>query len=78
MSVARITEILETLIRPENTGSVNAVSATSGGAGTIEIIPAIGYTNGVNDISVITDADFVAANIKDGVTIFGLLGTYTP
>lgn len=33
---------------------------------------------GTHQLSSSDDTDFVAANIKSGVTIFGLLGSYTP
>lgn len=63
---------------PNNAGDVAAVSSHLGAAGEIHIVPAAGYTDGTDDATVITDADFIAANIKSGVTIFGLLGTYVP
>lgn len=61
---------------PNNAGDVAAVSAHSGGAGTIHVIPAAGYTDGSDDAAVVTDADFIAGNIKSGVNILGLAGTY--
>jgi hypothetical protein len=61
---------------PNNAGDVAAVSSHSGGAGTIHVVPATGYTDGADDASVITDADFVATNIKHEVNIFGIAGTY--
>ena len=61
---------------PNNAGDVNAVSFHSGGGGTIHVIPAKGYTDGTDDASVITDADFVVTNIKHNVEIFGSTGSY--
>ena len=61
---------------PNNAGDVNAVSSHSGGSGTIHVVPAKGYTDGSDDASVITDADFVVTNIKHNVEIFGLTGSY--
>lgn len=65
------------LLVTNNAGDVAAVSSHSGGAGTIHVIPATGYTDGVDDASVITDADFVSGNILSGVNIFGIDGSAT-
>jgi hypothetical protein len=61
---------------PNNAGNVNAVSYHADGT-SLHIIPAQGYTDGSDDATVITDSDFTAANIADGVSIFGLTGTLT-
>ena len=61
---------------PNNAGDVAAISSHSGGGGTIHVVPATGYTDGSDDASVITDANFIAGNIKSGVDIFGLTGSY--
>lgn len=61
---------------PNNAGDVAAVSSHSGGGGTIHIVPAKGYTDGTDDATVITDADFVAGNIKHNVDVFGITGNY--
>ena len=61
---------------PNNAGDVAAISSHSGGGGTIHVVPATGYTDGSDDASVITDANFIDGNIKSGVDIFGLAGSY--
>lgn len=58
---------------PNRAGNVNAVSSHRDGT-SIHVIPAQGYTDGSDDASVITDADFVTGNIKSGANIFGLDG----
>lgn len=60
---------------PNNAGDVNAVSYHQTGT-SIHIVPAEGYTDGTDDAVVITDADYVATNIKKDVSVFGLTGTY--
>lgn len=62
---------------PNNAGDVAAVSYHASGT-SLHVVPALGYTDGSNDASVITDADHVAANIKAGITDFGVLGTLQP
>jgi hypothetical protein len=61
---------------PNNAGDVAAVSSHAGAAGEIHVVPAAGYTDGSDDASVITDAEFLAENIKKDVDIFGLTGTF--
>jgi hypothetical protein len=58
-----------------NAGDTPAVSSHRSGT-SIHVVPAAGYTDGTDDASVITDADFVAGKIKAGENIFGLAGTY--
>lgn len=59
---------------PNNAGNVNAVSYHADGT-SLHIVPAEGYTDGSDDATVITDSDFTAGNIANGITIFGLEGT---
>jgi hypothetical protein len=61
---------------PNNAGDVAAVSSHASGT-SIHVVPATGYTDGSDDAVVITDADFVAANILNGVDIFGVTGSLT-
>lgn len=58
-----------------NAGDVAAVSSHAGAAGEIHVVPAAGYTDGSDDASVITDADFVAGSIIHEKNIFGIDGT---
>ena len=58
-----------------NAGDVAAAYFHAAGP-SLHVVPAAGYTDGVDDAAVITDAAFLAENIKAGVTIFGVLGTY--
>lgn len=64
---------------PNNAGDVAAVSAHMGAGTTIHLIPATGYTDGADDASTVdlttVDADLIAANIKTGITLFGVAGT---
>jgi len=60
---------------PNNAGDVAAESYHRDST-SLHIVPAEGYTDGIDDATTITDANFIAANIKLGVTIFGLEGTY--
>lgn len=59
---------------PNNAGDVAAVSYHADGT-SIHVVPAEGYTDGTDDAVVITDADFVAENIKSGVNLFGKDGS---
>lgn len=58
---------------PVNSGDVAAVSYHRSGT-SLHIIPATGYTDGVDDATVITDADFVDTNFPTTVNMFGLQG----
>lgn len=57
-----------------NSGNINAISYHQDGT-SLHIIPATGYTNGVTDATIITDANFISDNIASGVSVFGLTGT---
>jgi hypothetical protein len=59
----------------DRTGDTAAASSTVSGT-TLKLRATEGYRDGVNDNVTITDADFVDSNIKDGVNLFGKLGTY--
>ncbi len=58
---------------PDNNGDVAAVSSHAAGT-SIHVVPAEGYTDGVTDATVITDADFVTGNIRATINIFGIAG----
>lgn len=60
---------------PNNAGNVAAKSFHRDGT-SIHVIPEEGYVDGSDDAVTITDADFVATNIKSGVDLFGITGTY--
>lgn len=61
---------------PSRTGHVNAQSISRSGT-TLRLRPPEGYFPGDSGNSVqINDPDFVAGNIKKGVDLFGLTGTY--
>jgi hypothetical protein len=63
---------------PNNAGAVAAVSASITAGTTLSVIPATGFTDGVDDTSTIdlttVDADLVTGNIIAGVTILGVEG----
>ena len=61
-----------------NRAGDTACTSSSVDGTTLKLLATAGYRDGTDDNVTITDADFIAANIKDGVTIFGLLGTYAP
>lgn len=61
---------------PNRAGDTAALSSTVSGT-TLKLVAPNGYYDGNDDAVTITDADFVAENIKNGVNIFGLLGTNT-
>jgi len=58
-----------------NAGDTAAVSTHAGAATEIHAVASVGFYDGSDDAVVLTDANFVAANIADGVTIFGVEGT---
>ena len=58
---------------PDNDGDVAAISYHRDGT-SIHVVPAKGFTDGIADAVVITDADFVTGNIKAGINLFGLAG----
>lgn len=53
----------------------NACSSSSVSGTTLKLVAPAGYYDG-DDTVTITDADFVAGNVKSGVDIFGVTGTY--
>ena len=60
---------------PNNAGdNVNSSSSVAGT--TLKLVAPLGYYDGSDDTVTITDADFVAGNIKNGVGILGLTGSY--
>ena len=52
-----------------------ACSSSSVSGTTLKLLASEGYRDGANDNVTITDADFVAENIKKDVNIFGITGT---
>ncbi|RJE48698.1 MULTISPECIES: hypothetical protein [unclassified Dehalobacter] len=58
---------------PNRAGETAALSSAVSGT-TLKLLASEGYRDGVDDKVTITDADFVAANIKAGVSIFGVTG----
>ncbi|WP_207668618.1 hypothetical protein [Dehalobacter sp. 12DCB1] len=59
---------------PNRAGETAALSSEVSGT-TLKLLASDGYRDGVDDKVTITDADFVAGNIKSGVNIFGVDGT---
>lgn len=51
-----------------------ATSSDLPGGGMLKLRPPAGYYDGSTSKVTITDADFIAANIKSGVNLFGLVG----
>jgi len=60
----------------DRAGDTAALSSAVAGTA-LKLKASAGYRDGVNDYVTITDADFVEANIKNGVNIFGKTGTYS-
>jgi hypothetical protein len=60
---------------PVNEGD-NACSSSSVSGTTLKLVAPTGFYDG-DDTVTITDADFVAANIKSGVDVLGITGTLT-
>lgn len=58
---------------PDRSGDTACVSSSVSGT-TLKLKASEGYRDGTNDNVTITDADFIAGNIKSGVNIFGLAG----
>jgi len=58
----------------DRSGDTAAVSSAVSGT-TLRLRASEGYRDGTNDYVTITDADFIAANIRSGVNLFGLAGT---
>lgn len=59
---------------PDRSGDTAAVSSAVSGT-TLRLRASEGYRDGTNDYVTITDGDFVAGNIRDGVNLFGKFGT---
>jgi hypothetical protein len=59
---------------PNRSGNSGALAIDVATAGTIKLRPPDGYYDGVDDTVYAYDVDFVAANIKSGINIFGLVG----
>lgn len=83
---AVISEVLETKTFTNDTGDTltgtmpnnagdNVALASSVASTTLKLRAPEGYYDGTDDNVTITDADFVATNIKTGVNLFGTTGT---
>lgn len=59
----------------DRAGDTEALSSAVSGT-TLRLRASEGYRDGVNDFVTLTDSNFIASNIKSGVTIHGLTGTY--
>ena len=57
----------------DRTGDTTSTASSVSGT-TLKLVSTEGYRDGTNDKVTITDADFLAANIKSGINIFGLVG----
>lgn len=58
----------------DRSGGTAALSSSVSGT-TLLLRASEGYRDGVNDYVTITDADFIASNIVNGINIFGITGT---
>jgi hypothetical protein len=61
---------------PNRAGDTIALSRSVSGT-TLKLLPSSGYRDGIDDNVTITDTNYIASNIKNGVSIFGLAGTNT-
>ena len=65
---------------PNNAGDVASVSAHMDAGTVLHVVPAAGYTDGSDDVSTVdlatVDADLAAGNVKTGVAVLGVTGTY--
>jgi len=59
---------------PNRAGDTSALASSISGT-TLKLRASDGYRDGVDDNVTITDADFIASNIKSGVNLFGLAGS---
>lgn len=59
---------------PDRAGDTACLSSSVSGT-TLKLLASNGYRDGVDDNVTITDADFIAANIPNGINIFGLAGS---
>lgn len=62
---------------PNRAGDTAALSSQVVGT-TLKLLASAGYRDGVDDYVTITDPNFIAANISNGVSIFGLVGSLIP
>ncbi len=62
---------------PNRAGDTACLASSVSGT-TLKLRASDGYRDGSDDNVTITDADFIAANIKNAVNIFGLAGNYDP
>ncbi|WP_052339159.1 tail fiber protein [Gorillibacterium massiliense] len=60
---------------PNRAGDTSSLSTVVSGT-TIKLLPSAGYRDGVDDFVTLTDLNFIESNIKDGVALHGLTGTY--
>ncbi|MDQ0114347.1 hypothetical protein [Paenibacillus harenae] len=58
----------------DRAGDTAALTSSVSGT-TLKLLASAGYRDGVDDNVTITDPDFIAANIANGVNLFGLVGT---
>lgn len=65
-------ELVGTMV--DRSGDTVAVSSSVSGT-TLKLKASEGYRDGLNDFVTITDADFIASNIKSGKNLFGINGT---
>lgn len=70
------TKITGTMPNQAGDNAAQSLHAGAPGSGEIHVVPAEGYVDGSDDAVIITDADFVAANIKHNVNVFGVVGAY--
>jgi hypothetical protein len=56
----------------ESLGTYSTVDET-----TVKILAPEGYCDGTTSLVTVTEANLLAENIKEGITIFGITGTYT-
>jgi len=59
---------------PNRSGDTAAVASSVAGT-TLKLRASNGYRNGASDNVTITDANFLAANIRNGIPLFGLIGS---
>ncbi|QNK54573.1 hypothetical protein [Paenibacillus sp. PAMC21692] len=62
---------------PDRAGDTAALSSVVSGT-TLRLRASEGYRDGTNDFVTITDADFVPANIRKDMDMFGVTGTMIP
>lgn len=62
---------------PNRAGDTAALASSVAGT-TLKLRASEGYRDGVDDNVTITDAEFISANIRKGINLFGLEGTLVP